>query len=96
MAFESKYGITDLKTTKDKEILSLSLECDEDDDDEIDPKQITFAQMLYVPNKDKFEHYHIELTEAACLEMYEWLGKYLQYKGLTAYTSAAGTPLVET
>lgn len=41
-----------------------------------DPEQ-SYPVLLYIPNTDLTDHYHIELSRQEAHELYKWLGEYL-------------------
>jgi hypothetical protein len=53
---------------------------DIDEQQELKNKNIRNAAMLYVPNKMKFEHYHIDLLDEEVLIIRDWCNKFLKMK----------------
>jgi hypothetical protein len=40
------------------------------------------AVFLFSPNKDSFEHYHVEISNKKALELRDWLDKYLMSQNM--------------
>ena len=55
---------------REREYLGVSLDQDRDGAPEV--------VLLYVPEKDEFRHYHIELTDSEVKTLHAWLGEYLE------------------
>ena len=77
-----------VKKVKDDEyeVIGLSWDTDSytpegiDEQKKLKNKSIRYAVMLYVPNKNEFEHYHIKLTDEEVLIIRDWCNKFLKMK----------------
>ena len=74
MGYKDDYSITKFKTEYENEKLSISLE-----------KKVTELDLehdrvylLYIPNKNEFNHYHIELPHESLVKLHGWLEEYLK------------------
>lgn len=73
MAYKDKYGITKILKGKYSN-LSISWDYDDNEDDKKQRRPI----LLFVPNMDDSEHFHIELSRKQATALNDWLTDYLK------------------
>ena len=67
MSYKDRFGITEIKDSR--EILSINYE---------EENQQKYPVLLYVPNKEEFTHYHIELSRKEASLLKDWLEDFLK------------------
>jgi hypothetical protein len=86
IAYVKKINGLKIGDIRDRKYNALYMGCDMDYFDyetKVDRLGAVYAQILYIPNKDRFEHEHISLTDTEVRRLKEWCQYYLRTsKGL--------------
>lgn len=70
MAYKDLHGITEIKGGRYNN-LSISYERDEEESD-------PYPMFLFIPDKEKSEHYHIELNKRQLSDLGRWINEFLK------------------
>jgi len=77
MSYKSKFGGTDIIKSK---FNNLQISYDANDSKDLfkpDRKKI-YPVLLFTPNTDNFQHFHIELNKGQAKKLRDWLDAYLK------------------
>jgi len=76
MAYKDRFGKTDIIKTSTCEYLGISWDCYDDPDDITQRTPV----LLFTPDIDKCEHYHVGLTREEAQILRDWLTDFLENK----------------